>query len=278
MQSVNERVQISVSESARLKDYLATLPPENWNKPSAYDLWQVRDIVAHLAGVAETYTDRINHSLQADPLPEGEATPGPVSAAEFADGNTQRAIARRKRVGDRVFDDFVKENDQLNQLMATLTQQDWEKPHYYSSLGTLPLRFRPDLWISELAMHGWDIRSRFEPHAHLSNESLPVWMDVIPGQLTIFRFTPGPKLPQPLCFRWKLTGNGAKNSDVIVQGDKASMEPAGVSRADVTFQCEIETFLLISLGRLTMDDAVATDGLSITGNSRIAHQFTQWFP
>ena len=50
------------------------------------------------------------------------------------------------------------------------------------------MRFRPVLWISELAMHGRDIRSRLEPKAHLSDESLPVLMDVVLEQLVRFQF------------------------------------------------------------------------------------------
>ncbi len=132
--------------------------------------------------------------------------------------------------------DFVKSNDQLNQLMATLSPQDWDKPHYYASLGTEPMRYRPDLWISELAMHGWDIRSRLDPEAHLSDECLPVLMDVVPGQLTRFIFSPRPRLPAPIRYRWELTGTGASNSDIMVEGDKASMEPAGTGKADATFR------------------------------------------
>ncbi len=85
-------------------------------------------------------------------------------------------------------------------------------------------------------MHGWDIRSRLEPEAHLSDESLPVLMDVLPGQLTIFRFTPRPRLPAPIRYRWELTGTGASNSDIMVEGDKASMEPAGTEKPDATFR------------------------------------------
>ena len=278
MDSPEQRVKIAVGESERLEEYLSSLPPEAWNKPSACDLWEVRDVVAHLAWVAESYIERINQSLQEESsTPEGQTAPGPVSASSFAEGNAQRAITKRERLRDQVFPDFIKTNDQLNQLMATLGPQDWDKPHYYASIGTEPMRYRPDLWISELAMHGWDIRSRLEPEAHLSDESLPVLMDVAPGQLTIFRFSPRPKLPASIRYRWELTGSGARNSDVVVEGDKASMEPAGTGKADVTFHCDTETFNLIALGRLTTDNAIAADRLTIEGDNRLALEFQRWF-
>ena len=129
MDSPEERVKIGIRESARLKEYLSSLPSEAWNKPSACDLWEVRDVVAHLAWVADAYIARIHKSL----TPEGEPAAGPVSAASFAKGNAEQAISRRKELGDQVFSDFVKANDELNQLMTTLGPQDWDKPHYYAS-------------------------------------------------------------------------------------------------------------------------------------------------
>ncbi len=279
MDSPEERVKIAIAESERLKEYLSSLPPDAWSKPSACDAWEVRDVVAHLAGVAGAYIEWIHQSLQVDSLaPEGQPAPGPVSAASFAEGNAQQAISRRTRLGYLVLSYFINTNDQLNQLMATLGPQDWDKPHYYASLGTEPMRFRPDLWISELSVHGWDIRSGLEPEAHLSVESLPVLMDVVPGQLTRFIFSPGARLAEPIRYRWELTGTGARNSDVVVEGDKASMEPARTGQADVTFRCDAETFVLIAFGRLTIDAAVATSRLAIEGDNRLAYDFQRWFP
>ena len=274
------RVKIAVAESGRLQQYLSSLPPEAWSELSACDRWEVRDVVAHLAGTAESYTERIHESLQEDSsTPHGQPAPGPVSAASFSEGNAQRAISRRERLGDQVFSEFIKTNDQLNQLMATLGPQDWDKPHYYFSLGTdEPVMYHLDLRISELAMHGWDIRSRLEPEAHLSDESLPVFMAMVPGQLTRWVFRPGPRLPVPIRYRWKLTGPGASNSDIVVDGDKASMEPAETSKADVTFHCDTETFVLIAFGRLTIDTAVPAHRLTIQGDHSLALEFQRWFP
>ena len=279
MDSPEERVKIATAELEWLKEYLGSLPSEAWNKPSACDHWEVRDVVSHLAWVAEAYIERIHESMQGDlSTPHGQLAPGPVSASSLGEGNAQQAIARREGLGDQVLSDFIKNNDQLIQMMATLGTQDWDRPHYYASLGTEPLRFRPDLWISELAMHGWDIRSRLELEAHLSDESLPVLMDVVPGQLIRFIFSPRTRLPAPIRYRCELTGAGARNKDIVVEGDKAGMEPAGTGNADVTFQCDTETFNLIALGRLTIDTAIAADRLTVKGDSSLALEFQRWFP
>ena len=62
MDAPQERVKIAVAESVWLKAYLGSLPSEPWNPPNACDRWAVRDVVAHLAWVAESY-------LALEPLP-----------------------------------------------------------------------------------------------------------------------------------------------------------------------------------------------------------------
>ena len=52
MDSPEDTVQLVIVESERLTQYLTALPPEAWRKPSACDRWEVRDVVAHLAGQA----------------------------------------------------------------------------------------------------------------------------------------------------------------------------------------------------------------------------------
>jgi uncharacterized protein (TIGR03083 family) len=63
MASPEETVQLVIAESERLIQYLTTLPPEAWSKPSACDRWEVRDVAAHLAGQGEFYAEAIVRSL-----------------------------------------------------------------------------------------------------------------------------------------------------------------------------------------------------------------------
>ena len=76
----------------------------------------------------------------------------------------------------------------------------------------------------------------------------------------------------------RVTGVGARNSDVVVEGDKATVESAGTGKADVTFQCDAETFILVAFGRLTIDTAVAAHRLTIQGDHSLAVEFQTWFP
>src|SRR5262245_42846110 len=161
MDSPEETVKLVIAESERLIRYLHTLLPEAWRTLSACNRWEVRDVVAHLAAQGQFYADMVSRSLQGDTsTPAGRPAAGSATAASASEGAAQRAIARRGQLGDQVLSEFITTNDQLNQRLTSLGPQDWEKPHFFNSLGIAPLRLRPDVRLFELALHGWDIRSR----------------------------------------------------------------------------------------------------------------------
>jgi hypothetical protein len=216
--------------------------------------------------------------LQGDESPrEGRPAQGFANTAAFAEGNAQRAIARREQLGDKVLADFTTAYDLLNQLLASLGPQDWEKPTYYSARGMAPLRLRPANRLFELMLHGWDIRSRLEADAHLSDKSVPALVEAVLGMSFHWLFHPDPRLPVPIRYCFTLTGVGARNTDIVVAGDAASVEPAGTATANVTCRCDTETFVLIMTGRLRPSDALAQGRLEAAGEMERVDAFAQWF-
>ena len=281
MDTPADTVKLLITESDRLIQYLTTLPPEAWRTPSACTRWEVRDVVAHLANQGEFYADAIRRSLQGDPSPPGgRPAPGSVNAAADAERIAQRTIAKRKELGDQVLDAFRTTNDQLNRLLASLGPGDWEKPLYYVSLGIAPMRFRPAIRLGELVLHGWDIRSRLAPDAPLTAESLPVLVDLVFGPLLAppsWLFVPGPQLPAPLRYRWALTGVSAREQDIVIDGERVWVEPAGTAAATVIFHGDMETFVLLMFGRLPLSEALAQRRLVATGEATQVDAFAQWF-
>src|SRR5438552_3838471 len=57
MSTQAELVTVLQTESERLQQYLTALPQDTWTQPSACALWEVRDVVAHLIFLANSYTD-----------------------------------------------------------------------------------------------------------------------------------------------------------------------------------------------------------------------------
>ena len=53
-------VPIVHTETNGLAQFLDTLSADDWRRPSACELWTIRDVVAHLIWVADFYTDTVS--------------------------------------------------------------------------------------------------------------------------------------------------------------------------------------------------------------------------
>ena len=235
-------------------------------------------MVAHLVLGAEIYAESISRGLQGDAsAPAGRPPVGSFTAASFSEPMAQTTIAKRESLGDQLLSAFNATNDQLNRLYTGLGPQDWEKPCYHVEAALVaPVRTFLDLRMFELALHGWDIRSRLGPEAHLSDESLPVLMGLV-SQLIGWSFWSGSRLPAPIRYGFHLTGPGASHSDIVVEGDTVRMEPAGADTAHVTCRCDTETFVLLMLGRLPLPNALAQSRLVAEGEVERVNALAQWF-
>ena len=270
-------IELVRSESDRLKDYLRALREDSWSRPSACDRWEVGDVVAHLAGGAEFYNSMVSRGLQGNSSPpDGFPLAGSFDTTRAADTIGRLAISSRQELGNRLLSTFESKTDGLNQLFAGLGSQELEVPCYYP-FGTLPTRAFINLRIFELAIHGWDIRSGLERTAPLSAESLPVLMEIAPDYFSRWGFRPDAALPEPIRYRFQLTGVGATDSDIVVEGDVAHAEPAGVESPNVTFRCDTESFVLLVFGRLAVDAAISQGRLEIDGDREAAVGFSRWF-
>jgi hypothetical protein len=125
-------VQVVQTESARLQQYLTALPADAWTKPSACALWAIRDVVAHLSGIAHGYTDRITRGLRGDTSPSAGFPAPHLFTTLSGEERRQRAmafaqgpIALRARLGN----DLVSMLASLNLLsMAGISALHWSRP------------------------------------------------------------------------------------------------------------------------------------------------------
>lgn len=277
MESAADCLKLIQAESTRLKTYLHALPREAWSRPSACAEWQVQDMVAHLVLSARAYTATISRGLQGDASPpEGRPPAGAHNAASAAEGISQRTIALREQLGDQVLAAFETTDNALNHLLASLGPQDWEKSCYHSG-GVFPARWVRDMRLSELAIHSWDIRSRFAPDASLTPENLPVLMDLLTTLTPGWAFSLGAKLATPVRYRFTVTGTVPSTIDIVVTGETARIAEVSDALPDVTFHCETEAYVLVRYGRLSLADALATGRVVVEGDQALAAAFGQWF-
>ena len=281
-----ERVQVFQTESERLQQYLAALPADAWTKPSACALWEVRDVVAHLATLPNTYTDRITHALRGDtappqglPDPNIFKTHSPEERRQYAMARTQRPggpLTLRERFGNNLLSMFGQAWDQFHHCIVTLNAQDWHKPCYHS-FGIIPVHSLVNAGVFELAIHSWDIRSALEPSAHLSPDALAAILNFF-SECPHWFFIPDARLPTPLRYRFAFTGALSSQWDIVVEGDQAHMAPAAdATPANATFSCERETFALMMCGRIGFDTAMGDKRVIPTGDMAVVQAFKKWF-
>jgi hypothetical protein len=185
------------------------------------------------------------------------------------------SIARRESLGDQLLATFTAISDQLHQLLARCGPSDWETLCYHPA-SLLPVRMVVDLRLTELVMHGWDIRSRFEPEAHLAPESLPAFLELMTGAFQ-WAFWPGTRRSAPVRYRFEVNRPIPLKTDIVVEGDQARLEPGASAQANVTFRCATEPFVLLLYGRLTLPHAIAAGRIAAEGETGLIPAFAQWF-
>jgi uncharacterized protein (TIGR03083 family) len=274
-------VAVFHAEAERLAQYLDTLPPDAWTQPSPCERWEVRDVVGHLTFLAEFYADVIARGVQGDTALRPDRPPGDgPELAAFHAYLAERAIAIRAREGGHLLATFRIRYAHLHHVLAGLGPQDWETPcAFWRFVGTIPVRTFLALIIPELAIHGWDIRSRFERLAPLSTASVPVLLDRIPGMLAFpgvgtFRLDTG--APRPARYHFELTGAVPGTYDILVDNDTARIVSVGPATPHVTFRCTAEIFVLLMFRRLTLEPVMRVGHLTVEGDPGLTAAFDRW--
>lgn len=275
-------VPIVPTEADGLAQFLETLSADDWQRPSACDLWAIRDVAAHLIWVADFYTDTVSRGRQGDISRPADRPPGdaPEPAAMPAYFH-QHAMRVRDRFGTALLPTFRSSLRTLSNVMGGLSPQEWEIPCAFFPHfgGTLPAQAFLFLMIQELVIHGWDIRSRFDGTATLSPASLPPLLERIRIRFGLPGFATFPMNAHrwPLVrYQFDLRAESAPSYDVIVERGTARMEPSGKAPADVILRCDRATFALMMYKRLTLDPAVAQGRVTIEGNHELAAVLDQW--
>ena len=269
------RIELCQAAAEQLTQYLQTLSPEEWCHPSACAAWEVRDVVGHLAYVAELYAEAISRGLQGDSAPPLDDIPPsgtPTRAAAIA----QRSIARRESLGEQLLATFMARHNHLQDLMSSLSPQDWETPCSYPGGDIRPAHQFLAAQLMELAMHAWDIWSPREPTRPLFAESIPLFMERLP-RVVANNARPDTPLSAPFRYRFAVTGAVPSQYDIVFESDAVRLEPAGTLPADVQYQCDPGTFVLIMYGRLTPQIASANGRLTVEATRDPKRIFGTWF-
>lgn len=282
MAALDAYVPVVQTEADGLAQFLDTLSAEEWQRPSACDLWAIRDVVAHLIWAADFYTDTVSRGMQGDISQPQDRPPGDApEAASMPAYFDQHAIKMRDRLGAELMPTFRSSYRALSTLMLGLSAWQWDIPcsffqHYG---GTQPAHTFLFLIIQELAIHGWDIRSRFDGTITLSAESLPPLMERIPkrlGRAGSVQFPIDADRWPLVRYHFDLKADRALRYDLIVEAGKAHMEPSENALADVTLRCDRATFALLMYKRLSLAPAISQGHLTVEGGQALTAALDHW--
>jgi uncharacterized protein (TIGR03083 family) len=265
-----------LAELGRLGAVVQDLTLDDWSKPSAVEGWSIGDVVAHL-NLALGLSGRLLDAVVAGrgsgrvwkTVGEFSKKFGPIaSPAVNAVNRTLPRVIDRALSPEVIKAQFAASSRTLQEKILRVGANDYTRPVYYRG-GPWPLSFFLAAIVDELAVHGWDIRSRLDPQAHLSEDARAVlpwffwsgtpFMLQMPKQMegTIQATLSDPAFEM----WWRVTASGAE------QGVGQAGEP------DVTLGGTSGTFVLTLAGRIPVGDALHTTSLSASGNDSLARAF-----
>ena len=277
MDSSTRRLNVLHAEVERLTHYLTALPPEAWHRPSACERWQVADVVAHLTAGGHNVARSVARGLQGEVGPPVES---PALSAHDEDAHRERmaqsALAHRAQLGDHVLAAFIASNAALHQQLAALAPLAWETLCYHPAR-RMPLHMLVDHRITEVAMHGWDIRAPSDPSTPLAPESFPAFFTIIRERVVTRAFRPDARRSRPIGYRFVVTGPLTTTTDIVLSPEGACVAPTGQAEVDVCFRCEAEPYILVMFGRRPLEAAIATGEVTVEGDHALAVAFGRSF-
>jgi uncharacterized protein (TIGR03083 family) len=272
MWSPEERLNILRVETERLEQYLKGLPEEAWKRSSSCDRWTVADVVAHLTGSGRVYPPRIIRALQGDVSPDEPALHRLYKGQIDPKMVGNRAITLRQELGGHLLAEFINSNQAMDQALAKVGSQDWDKLVSRGG-GTESLRNLVDGFITERTIHGWDIRSRFDPQASLSLECVPIIVERIPQRPRWSCRAEVDFSPLLLRYRFEVSQPAPSVVDVVVTEKQQYLEVGSTKEAQVIMRCDGATFVLLMYERIKPEAAIAEGRVSVEGDKQLVTDF-----
>lgn len=271
----NQVKQVALEEIDDLGRFVAGLTGEDWTKPSAVNGWTVEDVVAHLNLALGLYGRLLDAAFAGrgggrawKAFGELSKKAGPTVSSAFNAVNSAIPRAISGALSPEVIQgQFAAGERKVRERVERVDSADYTRPIHYMGR-PWPLSFFLAAMVNELAVHGWDMRSRLDPAAHLSDGARAVlpwfYWSGTPFMLRLkqeVRGTVQVKLVDPATEMWWGIDAGA-----VRQG-------TGEVQAEATISGEAGTFVLTLAGRISADDAMRATSITAEGDAELARVF-----
>jgi uncharacterized protein (TIGR03083 family) len=124
-----DRAKALHTESKRLEQFLSNLLPEDWQRPSRCEQWQIADVVAHL--IEDSHAERIKRALQGDLTPCGFVSDETLTEDDLQASVMQHPITLRRQLGDDLLAAFGAENTNVDSILTSLKPEHWNTLCYH---------------------------------------------------------------------------------------------------------------------------------------------------
>ena len=269
-----ETIALLRSESDALAAFLAGLDTEGWGRQSACTAWTIADAAAHIAQGSQGSSLALTRARGGDPSPpEGARLLEAGDRASEPTAERAKAFSAGKDAAD-LLQAYREGADLLVQTVSDLQPEDWEKPSFHRR-GFIPIHENVTRRIQEIAIHGWDIRSAFDPASEISEGGAREIATVAHRWLNAC-FVPLEGGANAR-FRFDVSGPNPFSEDVVLEGNGFRIESAGDATPDVTFRSNTSAYVLLIYGRLDISSGSTPVQLEIDGPLERALIFTQSF-
>ena len=250
---------------------LEGLRPEVLTATSGVGEWTRRDLVAHVAGSARTYTGWIEREL------DGITEPPPGRNFVRGQAATDAIAARVSSTGEAFPEGPVEALTGLSAGLATILAQlgteDYFRPVFHPT-GVTTIRNLVRFRVAELALHRWDMENGLGRDAHLSEIAVEVLYDWSIHWLEIC-FAPAEAGAPIVVYHFDIEGQpGLK---VAVLPDEVFFDEVELV-VGPTFVLDAEMYVLFVAGRVSYDDAVASGRMRVEGDELATRSFRERFP
>ncbi|WP_026918640.1 maleylpyruvate isomerase family mycothiol-dependent enzyme [Gordonia shandongensis] len=247
---------------AALDSLASSLDDEQWSGPSILPGWQIRDVIAHVAG-----TEAMLAGLQPSSTIDAAAVPhvrNPIGELNERWVDHYRRLSR-----EQVMADYRRITDDRATYLRGLTEGQWEAetatPAGPDSYGRF-MRIRDfDCWVHEV-----DLRDSLGIDGPVAPAPAAWALDEV---ATALPFIVGKKAgtPEGAAVRFEVTGLAARTVDIAVTG-RASVVPALDRDPDVSLTLDTLDLVRLCGGRSTADPSrVAVAGDTAVGDAIVAN-------
>jgi uncharacterized protein (TIGR03083 family) len=218
--------------------------PDAWERPTMPPGWQVRDVIAHLVDVTESYF------VAFDAAQGGPAVPDAYGVKGMAARLDEKAQALRSESQAEMMARVRADFDQMMSIEEGLSEKEWTElivPHFY--MGPLPAFFYPTFQLMDYGVHSWDIRQGTGRAHGLAGDSADL---LVPFMFILWQATTElPPGTEPFDVGIRVTsGPNAADYRVHLGPEGFTYEPGDVEGLPVVFEFDPSSLVLTAFGRV----------------------------